>query len=81
MSFNTLAKSAVCTFMLSSLLCACSELSLERPNHSWFADKSYDTEGQNDADLATVAYSQGNFAEAENYVIQALTVNPKNTNV
>lgn len=79
MSFNTLAKSAVCTFMLSSLLCACSELSLERPNHSWFADKSYGTEGQNDADLATVAYSQGNFAEAENYVIQALTVNPKNT--
>ena len=79
MSFNTLAKSAVCTFMLSSLLCACSELSLERPNHSWFADKSYGTEGQNDADLATVAYSQGNFAEAENYVIQALAVNPKNT--
>ena len=79
MSFNSLAKSAVCTFMFSSLLCACSELSLERPNHSWFADKSYGTEGQNDADLATVAYSQGNFAEAENYVIQALTVNPKNT--
>ena len=79
MSFNSLAKSAVCTFMFSSLLCACSELSLEKPNHSWFADKSYGTEGQNDADLATVAYSHGNFAEAENYVIQALTVNPRNT--
>ena len=34
--------------------------------------------GVEEARLATVAYSQGNFSEAENHVINALNENPKN---
>ncbi len=74
-------KNTVLGAMLAGLLCSCalSEQGQkpETPNHSWFKGENYGTEGANDAELATVAYSQGKFEDAENHVIQALRLNPR----
>ena len=72
----------VCGVLLSMALASCSMFDTanktqETPNHSWFKGENYGTEGANDAELATVAYSQGKFEDAENHVIQALRLNPR----
>ena len=72
---------AVFSALLSLSVAACAAFDSadkkETPNHSWFKGENYGTEGANDAELATVAYSQGKFEEAENHVIQALRLNPR----
>ncbi len=73
-------KTAAGCAVLSLLASSCAlfdQQKTETPNHSWFKGESYGTAGASDAELATVAYSQGHFEEAENYVIQALTLNPR----
>lgn len=77
-SSSFFARPALCGLMSLLILGACSQFpSDEKPNHSWFKGEVYGTEGDSDAQLATVAYSQGKFDEAENYVIQALRLNPR----
>ena len=72
---------AVFSALLSLSVAACAAFDSadkkETPNHSWFKGENYGTEGANDAELATVAYSQGKFEETENHVIQALRLNPR----
>ena len=78
MVHSLLFKYSVCGVVSILALNACSlPQSDEKPNHSWFKGEVYGTEGDSDAELATVAYSQGKFDEAENYVIQALRLNPR----
>lgn len=72
---------AVFSALLSLSVAACAAFDSadkkETPNHSWFKGENYGTEGASDAELATVAYSQGKFEDAENHVIQALRLNPR----
>lgn len=78
MVHSLLLKYSVCGLVSLLALNACSlPQSNEKPNHSWFKGEVYGTEGDSDAELATVAYSQGKFDEAENHVIQALRLNPR----
>ncbi len=49
----------------------------QEPNHSWQVDKNYSTKGADEAGLATVAYSQGDFAAAEQHIINSLSENPR----
>ena len=74
------AKIALCSTLVASLLSSCAwfdNSANTAPNHSWEPGKNYGSKGQDDAELATMAYSQGNFEEAEKYVIQALEANPR----
>ena len=67
------AKIALCSTLVASLLSSCAwfdNSANTAPNHSWEPGKNYGSKGQDDAELATMAYSQGNFEEAEKYVIQ-----------
>lgn len=74
-------QAVLCSAMFSVLLSSCAwfdgKTAETAPNHSWFQGENYGTKGSSDAELATVAYSQGKFEDAENYVIQALTLNPR----
>ncbi len=73
-------KTALCSALLSVLLgsCALFEQPADTiPSHSWEQGKDYGSRGRDEAELATMAYSQGNFEEAEKYVIESLTQNPR----
>ena len=79
MSISNLIKPAICAATGALMMCACAVNSEDKeiPNHSWFKGQAYGTEGADDAQQATLAYSQGRFNDAENYVIQALRLNPR----
>ena len=78
-SISNLIKPAICAATGALMMCACTVSSEDKeiPNHSWFKGQAYGTEGAGDAEQATLAYSQGRFNDAENYVIQALRLNPR----
>ncbi len=66
--------------LAAGLLSSCALFEKEadgEPSHSWKENKNYYGRGNKEATLATVAYSQGNFKEAEEHVINALTNNPR----
>lgn len=77
---RTVFKSIFTAALTAGLLSSCSLLERNangEPSHSWKDGKSYYSYGNNDATLATVAYSQGDFKKAEEHVINALTNNPR----
>lgn len=75
-----ITKTAVCGLFISGLLSSCvlfNNDAVEIPNDSWVKGTNYGTKGDADAELATVAYSQGRFDEAEQHVANALRNNPR----
>ncbi len=75
-----IAKQILYTGVAMGLLTSCGFMQRnheQEPSHSWQADKEYYNRGSKEAGLATVAYSQGDFAAAEQHLINALSENPR----
>ena len=66
--------------LLAAITCICGACSLvkEHTSPETYNMLTFNDGGTKEARLATVAYSQGKFSEAENHVINALNDNPKN---
>ena len=72
-SSSFFARPALCGLMSLLILGACSQFpSDEKPNHSWFKGEVYGIEGDSDAQLATVAYSQGKLKLKHSFYKQSL---------
>ncbi len=74
---GNLTKNFIFTAAAASLLCSCSQFATSDgsapSNVIWqFSDRATE-----EANMATVAYSQGKFKEAEEHIAQALQLNPK----
>ncbi len=74
MLYNSL-KSGLALLLTATLLSACS---LIEGNGSNIKFSLFGDNGEHEADLAVVAYSQGNFEEADTHVLEALHDNKKN---
>lgn len=77
---RTAFKSVFAAAMTAGLLSSCSVFERNadgEPSHSWTEGKNYFSYGNNDATMATVAYSKGDFKAAEEHVSRALTNNPR----
>ena len=77
---RTIIKSILFTTVTAGFLSSCALFERPangEPSHSWKEGKNYYSYGNKEATLATVAYSQGDFQEAETHVINALTNNPR----
>ena len=66
--------------LFAAVACICGACSFvkEHTSPETYNMLTFNDGGTKEARLATVAYSQGNFSEAENHVINALKDNPKN---
>lgn len=77
---SSFAKNLLCTVAAISMLSSCGLIEKKtdtEPSHSWKADKNYNHKGEKEANLATVAFSQGDFKAAEEHIINALANNPR----
>ncbi len=74
---SKLAKSFLLAFTTAALLSSCSFVQKHTSKETYNA-LTFNDEGKKEADLATVAYSQGDFAQAEEHFINALNENPHN---
>lgn len=80
MSSRTLAKNFLYAVLACTALSACGLIDKKDTDQesNWLV-RSFEKDGASEANAATVAYSQGNFKEAEQHVLASLKVNPRNT--
>lgn len=72
-----IAKSFLYALTAATLLSSCSFVQ-KHTSKDTYNSLTFNDEGSKEANLATVAYSQGDFAKAEEHFNKALTQNPKN---
>lgn len=72
-----LTKNFLCTAIALGFLCSCSQFAASDGSTSTNTLWQFNDRATEEANLATVAYSQGKFKEAEEHVAQSLQLNPK----